>query len=193
LELYDTFSPDFSRQVVAIKSVSAEASGRNIAPGMIITNFKDSRTVVDRLRNGPYPVDLNMIKPPTTLGAQDEFVVRTVRQGSGEPSRRGDLLEFVYEARMGGQNGPVYDSSAQRGTGQPYQYVLGSGDLIPGVDAGLFKMKPGEVRQLELPPPLAYGARGSRLYEIPPNTNLYWTVQMVRVNSRSEGDAPETD
>jgi FKBP-type peptidyl-prolyl cis-trans isomerase len=65
--------------------------------------------------------------------------------------------------------------------------------LIPGVDAGLFKMKPGEVRQLELPPPLAYGARGSRLYEIPPNTNLYWTVQMVRVNSRSEGDAPETD
>ena len=31
----------------------------------------------------------------------------------------------------------VYDSSAQRGTGLPYQMVLGSGDMLPGVDQGL--------------------------------------------------------
>jgi FKBP-type peptidyl-prolyl cis-trans isomerase len=128
---------------------------------------------------------------------------------NGEKVHRGDLVEFVYEARMVSQTGPVYDSSAQRGTGQPYQYVVGSGDLIPGVDLGLYDMRPGEVRVLEstydnrietdiavheahivahhllvLPVPslLAYGSRGSKLFQIPPSTTLFWTVQMIRVN-----------
>mmetsp|Transcript_8900 Transcript_8900/g.14830 ORF Transcript_8900/g.14830 Transcript_8900/m.14830 type:complete len:283 (-) Transcript_8900:59-907(-) len=185
VELYDTFSGDLSRQVVAIKSVSAEASSKQVVPGMVITNFQNSKSVVERLQNGPYPVDLNMINPTN----QGEFVVRTVRPGSGAPSRRDDLLEFVYEARMGSPDGPVYDSSAKRGTGQPYQYILGSGNLIPGVDAGLLKMQPGEVRQLELPPPLAYGSKGSKLYEIPPNTKLYWLIKMIRVNSVGEASS----
>lgn len=192
IELYDAFSGDLSRQVAVIKSVSPEASSKNVMPGMVITNFKDSKAVVGRLRNGPYPVELTMISDIATQSnnVQGDFVVRTISEGSGDPSRRGDILEFVYEARMGSRDGPVYDSSAKRGTGLPYQYVLGSGDLIPGVDAGLVKMRPGEVRQLELPPPLGYGSKGSKLFQIPPNTRLYWTVKMIRVTSMFVSSSP---
>ena len=162
VELYDVLIG--GRQVAAIKSVSREASSKNVVPGMIIADFNDAKSVVQRLRDGPFPVDLIFMDPKTSAltpegssqikaaqsDSEDGFVIRTLRQVStGVQSRRGDLVEFVYEARMRSPDGPVYDSSAQRGTGQPYQYVIGSGDLIPGVDLGLYDMRPGEVRLLE--------------------------------------------
>jgi hypothetical protein len=67
------------------------------------------------------------------------------------PSRRNDVLEIRYQARLGGPDGIVYDSSATRGTGQPYQMVMGSGDMLPGVDQGLYDMCPGQVRGLQIP------------------------------------------
>jgi FKBP-type peptidyl-prolyl cis-trans isomerase len=114
------------------------------------------------------------------------------RVNDGIPSRAGDLLEIEYEAHMYSVKGPVYDSSAQRGTGQPYLCVLGSGDMLPGVDAGLVNMRPGEVRQLQIPSALAYGAKGNRLFKIPGNTNLVWIVRMVSVNSVRESKAEES-
>jgi FKBP-type peptidyl-prolyl cis-trans isomerase len=102
-------------------------------------------------------------------------------------SQRGDVLEIIYEAHMTSIHGPIYDSSHQRGTGQPYQMVLGSGDMLPGVDLGLYDMCPGEIRGIHIPPPLAYGGRGNRWYEIPPNTALYWYVQLMAIHSTPIG------
>lgn len=246
MELYDTVMA--GKHVVAIKSVSVNANVKNLKPGMVVANFDDSKSVVNRLRDGPFPVDLQLIdpnavpdrfpssdslntkeEPPTPTEGKESFVIRTVRDvTTGVKSRRGDLVEFVYEARMQSPVGSVYDSSAQRGTGQPYQYVIGSGDLIPGVDLGLYDMRPGEIRLLEstylcrqaiqmegrksddgvgsptshpppwiltslfssptlVPSPLAYGGRGNKLFGIPPNTKLFWTIQMIRVNFMGEG------
>jgi hypothetical protein len=102
-------------------------------------------------------------------------------------SQRGDVLEILYEAHMTSIHGPIYDSSHQRGTGQPYQMVLGSGDMLPGVDLGLYDMCPGDIRGIHIPPPLAYGGRGNRWYEIPPNTALYWYVQLMVIHSTPIG------
>ena len=47
------------------------------------------------------------------------------------------------------------------------------------------------IHQLTLPlvpSPVAYGSRGSRLFEIPPNTKLFWTVKLVRLNFVGEGE-----
>lgn len=226
IELCDTFLE--GRQAVTVKSVSADAAIKHVVPGMVVVDYQDAKSVVKRIHEGPFPVDLKLINPNGQDSEDKAFVrspsgnaplstevnglvIRTVRQvNAGEKVRRGDLVEFVYEARMISQTGPIYDSSAQRGTGQPYQYVVGSGDLIPGVDLGLYDMRPGEVRVLQstydnfietditvyethiiaihllvlLPVPslLAYGSRGSKLFQIPPSTTLFWTVQMIRVN-----------
>jgi hypothetical protein len=118
----------------------------------------------------------------------------------GIQSRSGNVMEIVYEARYiannnnvmtsrrssndpDSQNIPVlYDSSAQRGTGLPYQFVLGSGDMLPGVDQGLYNTCPGEIRILTIPPALAYGNRGNALFGIPPNSILIWNVEVIAIN-----------
>jgi hypothetical protein len=85
----------------------------------------------------------------------------------------------------------MYDSSAQRGTGQPYQMILGSGDMIPGVDLGLYDMCIGETRRLVIPPKLAYGTKGNKLFGIPASsgsggggTTLVWDVTLIRINGQ---------
>eukprot|EP00977_Amphora_coffeiformis_P028259 scaffold34917_cov166-Amphora_coffeaeformis.AAC.7 len=98
-------------------------------------------------------------------------------------SRRNDVLEIIYVARFGDSSSSVvYDSSERRGTGQPYQMVLGSGDILTGVDLGLYDMCPGERRRITIPPRFGYGAKGNRLHGVPPDQILTWEVELVRIN-----------
>lgn len=60
--------------------------------------------------------------------------------------------------------------------------------MLPGVDLGLYEMCPGEIRVLQIPPPLAYGRKGNKLFRIPPDANLVWIVELISVNSVTEGD-----
>lgn len=109
-------------------------------------------------------------------------------------SRRNDVLEINYVATyMIKDQAVVYDASENRGTGQPYQMVLGSGDMLPGVDLGLYDACPGEARRLTIPPRLAYGVKGNRLFGIPPQATLVWHVQLVRINGMEIGDERTRD
>ncbi|KAG7365820.1 FKBP-type peptidyl-prolyl cis-trans isomerase [Nitzschia inconspicua] len=106
-------------------------------------------------------------------------------------SRRGDVLEIIYEASYIGRDGKkvVYDASEFRGTGQPYQLVLGNGDMIPGVDQGLYGMCPGEERLLDIPPVLGYSSQGTRIFRIPPDyQSLEWTVHLVSIDTTIRED-----
>jgi hypothetical protein len=125
---------------------------------------------------------------PSASSPYSVTLLRDTEQSCNIPSRRNDVLEIRYQARLGGPDGIIYDSSDTRGTGQPYQMVLGSGDMLPGVDQGLYDMCPGQVRGLQISPALAYGARGNKMFRIPANTPLYWRVELVSVNSVRQGD-----
>ena len=106
------------------------------------------------------------------------------QQSSHRRSQRGDVLGILYEAHIESPTGPIYDASNQRGTGgqQPYQMVLGSGDMMIGIDLGLYDMCLNEIRGIYVPSRLAYSTRGNRMFHILPNTNLYWQVQLVRID-----------
>ena len=120
----------------------------------------------------------------------DEYRIDILHSSNCDnPSRRGNVLEIdYYTARMilGRPSGEavvvVYDSSAQCGTGLPYQMVLGSGDMLPGVDQGLYDMCPGEVRRITIPPILGFGVKGNKLFGIPGNAALSWDIELVRIN-----------
>lgn len=118
------------------------------------------------------------------------LVINTIKQAEDEclvKSRRGDTIQIRYEARIGDRNGPIYDASEFRGTGQPYAYILGNNDVIKGVDLGSFDMCPGEIRELTIPPELGYRG-GSRLYkQIPPYSFLFWRIELVELNFIREG------
>ena len=60
--------------------------------------------------------------------------------------------------------------------------VLGSGDMLPGVDQGLYDMCLGEKRRIIIPPPLAYGSKGNKFFHVPPDQTLIWDLEVVSVN-----------
>jgi FK506-binding protein 2 len=106
-------------------------------------------------------------------------------------SRRNDVLEIEYEASYITEDGRkvVYDASAFRGTGRPYQVVLGSGDMIPGVDQGIYNMCPGDKRLLTIPPVLGHGPKSRKLYMIPDSyKNLEWEISLVTIDSTITAD-----
>mmetsp|Transcript_27231 Transcript_27231/g.35107 ORF Transcript_27231/g.35107 Transcript_27231/m.35107 type:complete len:81 (+) Transcript_27231:80-322(+) len=66
--------------------------------------------------------------------------------------------------------------------------VLGSGDMLASVDQGLYDMSIGEIREIDIPSGLGYGNRGNKLFRIPPGARLFWTVELVSINTVREGD-----
>lgn len=206
LELFETkIGTTSPRSVLAVRRVVDNASG--VKPGMVLMEYGTKEELVGAIRSGVYPLDLkfydlamggdaigdmgrSIVSPESALdaarsidiGEEDGgYVRRTVVKPSPceMKSRRGDMLQIHYEGRIGSADGPIYDSSADRGTGQAYALVLGAGDVIPGVDLGLYDMCQGEVRTLDIPSALAYGDRGSKVYRVPGKSRLFWKVELA--------------
>jgi len=94
--------------------------------------------------------------------------------GTGNEAKEGTLLTVHYVGLLA--DGQVFDSSAERG---PFQFVLGSGHVIPGWEQGLLGMREGGRRVLIIPPQLAYGEEG--IGPIPPNATLIFEVELLEV------------
>ena len=114
--------------------------------------------------------------------APGELKTTVKKPGKGDAIAAGQNGNFHYTGWSDGFNGKqMFDSSRKRGT--PFSVKLGAGQVIPGWDQGLVGMKPGEVRLLEIPYNLAYGAQGSPP-NIQPYATLYFEVEYM-------GPAPE--
>lgn len=150
--------------------------------GTPIVTAQDALDIAQRTSSSNFPQQV------TRGGSFEITYFQTSSNSCNVRSRRGDVLEIVYEAHLNSLNGAIYDSSTQRGTGLPYVMILGSGDMLPGVDQGLYDMCPGDCRGIQIPSSLAYGARGNKLFSVFPNTPLYWKAKLVSVNSVRQGD-----
>ena len=70
----------------------------------------------------------------------------------GQLAEDGDRVSVHYTGTLG--DGSVFDSS--RG-GDPLEFVLGAGNMIPGFENAIRGMKIGEVKTVTLSPEEAYG------------------------------------
>ena len=95
--------------------------------------------------------------------------------GTGASPKVGDTVLVDYTGRF--TNGKIFDSSVGK---QPFQFVLGKGQVIKGWDEGVGSMKVGGKRKLTIPPNLAYGAQGYPRV-IPPNSTLVFQVELLKI------------
>ena len=102
-----------------------------------------------------------------------------IKTGTGTEAQSGDYVSVHYTGWL--TDGKRFDSSLNRQ--KPFDFNLGYGEVIAGWEEGVAGMKVGGIRQLHIPPQLAYGERGAAGV-IPPNATLIFEVELVNVEKR---------
>lgn len=97
------------------------------------------------------------------------------KAGKGVQAMAGKKVSVHYVGKL--LDGTEFDNSVKRG--EPIEFVLGQGQVIPGWDEGIAMMKEGEKAVLLIPSKLAYGERGNQA--IPPCAPLVFDVELVKV------------
>ena len=109
---------------------------------------------------------------PFELGVDD------IVAGEGDEATKGSKVSVHYVG-VAFSTGEEFDASWNRG--QPFEFKLGAGQVIPGWDAGVEGMKVGGRRRLTIPSAMAYGARGAGGV-IAPHEPLVFVVDLLAVD-----------
>ncbi len=106
-----------------------------------------------------------------------KLVVKDLKEGSGATAKAGDDVSMNYVG-VAYSTKKEFDNSYDRG--QPFDFTLGQGSVIPGWDEGIVGMKVGGRRQLVIPPNQAYGPQGQPP-AIGPNETLVFIVDLLDI------------
>ncbi|ETK76017.1 hypothetical protein F441_17833 [Phytophthora nicotianae CJ01A1] len=112
------------------------------------------------------------------------LVIQDQRIGQGKLPFAGEMLTVKYRGRLG-RDGLVFGKGMLTTT-------YGTGSVIAGWEEGLGTMRPGGVRLLTIPPELGYGESGKG-DKIPPNSTLFFEVELVRIGKRKREAIGEDD
>lgn len=120
--------------------------------------------------------------PPATVGV-DRLQVTELVVGGGAEAVAGRQVTvhysgWLYDPARPDAKGEPFDSSL--GSGRPFTFTLGAGQVIAGWDQGVQGMKAGGQRRLVIPQQLAYGERGAGGV-IPPRATLVFDVELLDV------------
>jgi len=107
-----------------------------------------------------------------------ELVTEDLVVGDGPEAANGSKVSVHYVGAAF-RSGEEFDASWNRG--QPFEFRLGKGQVIPGWDAGVLGMRVGGRRRLTIPSALAYGARGAGGV-IEPHEPLVFVVDLLAVD-----------
>jgi FKBP-type peptidyl-prolyl cis-trans isomerase FkpA len=109
--------------------------------------------------------------------------VDELHAGAGAAVRRGDVMWVHYQCKL--PDGTlVFDSRTDRseryGAGELRKMTAGIA-LPEGFGEGIIGQKPGSKFRLAIPAARAWGERGFAKYGIPPNSDLYFEVDVIHV------------
>jgi len=103
--------------------------------------------------------------------------VESYKQGDGATyPKQGQKVMVHYTGTL--QDGRKFDSSRDRG--KPFEFTIGTGQVIKGWDEGVAKMSVGESAKLTCSPDYAYGERGYPGV-IPPKATLIFDVELIAI------------
>lgn len=127
-------------------------------------------------------VEVQPAPPPPTEVDESEFTetesglkIAILQEGDGETPVEGQIVEVHYSGWL--EDGLQFDTSYDRN--ETFEFVLGTGSVIPGWDEGVSLMRVGDKAQLVIPSNLAYGPSGSG--RIPPDSTLIFEVELLSI------------
>lgn len=106
--------------------------------------------------------------------AKPQVTITDVTEGEGPAAGSGDTVVMKYRGKL--DDGTIFDE------GSNFAFQIDAGEVIKGWDVGIKGMKKGGKRKLHVPASLGYGKRGAPP-EIPPNSDLHFTVVCKRIAS----------
>lgn len=99
-----------------------------------------------------------------------------IQKGNGAQAEKGNTVAVHYKGMF--PDGSEFDNSYKRGN--PIEFPVGMGNVIPGWDEGIQLLKVGDKARFVIPSHLAYGSRGAGGV-IPPNATLVFDVELMNV------------
>ena len=106
------------------------------------------------------------------------LVIRMLKEGQGPQPMATDTVRVHYRGTFG--DGREFDSSLKRG--KPAEFPLNR--VIPCWTEGVQRIKVGGKAKLACPAEIAYGAKGTPGGPIPPNTTLFFDVELLGILGR---------
>ena len=126
--------------------------------------------------------------PPAAPGALRKTVlpsgvsISVLFPGDGvHKPQRGSFVRLHYDARLLNPDGalsPHFDSSRSRGV--PFDFQLGAGFAVAGLEEALLCMTRGERALVAVPPTRAFGALGCAPF-VPPYAVLVYDVDLIAI------------
>ncbi|CAN7986386.1 unnamed protein product, partial [Ixodes hexagonus] len=114
-------------------------------------------------------------KPKNQTVLQGGVQSQDLRVGSGPVAKPGKSVHVYYTGKLA--NNREFDSCR---SGKAFSFKLGKGDVIKGWETGIQGMRVGGKRRLVIPPSQGYGS--ARMGDIPPNSTLYFDVELKAVS-----------
>jgi peptidylprolyl isomerase len=102
--------------------------------------------------------------------------IEVLKEGAGPHPQPGQKVKVHYTGTF--TDGAKFDSSRDKGT--PFSFLLGAGQVIPGWDMTLAKMRVGERVKVTIPWHFAYGAQG-RPPLIPAKADLVFDIELLAI------------
>ena len=130
------------------------------------------------------PAPAEPAAPAASSSAVTSLQSTDVKAGTGAEAVAGKTVSvhytgWLYDEKAADKHGAQFDSSHDRD--EPFEFSLGSGQVIQGWDQGVVGMKVGGQRTLTIPASLAYGETGAGGGLIPANATLVFDVELLDV------------
>ena len=109
-----------------------------------------------------------------------ELIIIDNKVGDGREAEKGLTVTVHYTGWLyeNGEKTTKFDSSVDRR--EPFNFVLGVGQVIKGWDSGVNGMQVGGSRTIIIPSSMGYGSRGAGDV-IPPNSDLIFEVELIEI------------
>ncbi len=117
----------------------------------------------------------DMKKQDKNTSASTDLKIEDIKIGTGDEVESGDSVVMHYTGTL--TDGTKFDSSYDRN--EPFETVIGVGQVIEGWDKGVVGMKVMGKRKLTIPPEMAYGDQA--VGPIPANSTLVFEVELLEI------------